>query len=733
MLELKNVSKFYYNKGVIASGFSKVNLKLNMGEFVVITGESGSGKSTLLNVISGLDSYEEGEMYINGKETSHYTEKDFENYRRKYISNIFQTFNLVNSYTVYQNIELVLLLNGYKKREIKKKVIELIKKVDLYNFRNTKVSKLSGGQKQRVAIARALAKETPIIIADEPTGNLDTESAASVIKLLSEVAKDKLVIIVTHNYEQIEKFATRKIKMHDGRILEDKVIKKTEEIKEAPKILDINNITFLNQIRLGVRNTFNILGKFILLFAVFLFITVAIISEYSSFRKQEHLLKSAGMNYVFQDTSLNRIVIKKKGNLAFTDEDYQALEKLENVEYLVKNDLLLDTGIELTNNDNMYLNCSASSMMLAPKTVDVGRMPENKNEIIVEGSKDYYYLSEMLEELLNSNLYMMINGEIDTTRKVKVVGIKYVDTNYVMNNKAYISDDLIDIIKFRMNEEFSRTKVFFLNKYADALVSPNERVPQGKAYVSYDLISLNNGYSIINKPIEINVENIYYKETLNLTIGKTYTKNNIKSLLGLTNYDEHNGKIFVNPEDYNTLYNKASYQSSILVKDEEKVDDIKLQLEEMGYQAVALKDTLVEQGASQIIQILRTIVTIGLIITLFLISYFIIKIILKSRNIYFSTIRMLGANQKVAKHLLIIELLTVANVAYLLYVGAIFLHAKGIVKMSWLENMVEIKYLKAPEYVILYLIIIGISYLISLKYARQLFKKSTIKTYNEEV
>ena len=119
MLELKNVSKFYYSKGIIATGFSKVSLKFEPGEFVAITGESGSGKSTLLNVISGLDSYEDGEMYIDGKETSHYTEKDFEDYRRKYIANIFQSFNLVNSYTVYQNVELVLLLNGYKKREIK--------------------------------------------------------------------------------------------------------------------------------------------------------------------------------------------------------------------------------------------------------------------------------------------------------------------------------------------------------------------------------------------------------------------------------------------------------------------------------------------------------------------------------------------------------------------------------------------------------------------------------------
>ena len=184
MLKLKNVSKFYYNKGIIASGFSKVNLELKIGEFVVITGESGSGKSTLLNVISGLDSYEEGEMYINGNETSHYTEKDFEDYRRKYIANIFQSFNLINSYTVYQNVELVMLLNGYKKHKVKKKILDIIDQVGLTKFKNTKVSKLSGGQKQRVAIARAMVKDTPIIVADEPTGNLDSKSANEVIEIL---------------------------------------------------------------------------------------------------------------------------------------------------------------------------------------------------------------------------------------------------------------------------------------------------------------------------------------------------------------------------------------------------------------------------------------------------------------------------------------------------------------------------------------------------------------------
>ena len=143
MIKLKNVSKYYYSKGVIATGFTKVNLEFNIGEFVAITGESGSGKSTLLNVISGLDSYEEGEMYVNGKETSHYMEKDWEIYRRKYIGNIYQNFNLINSYSVYQNIDLILSLNGVPRKLRKSKINELLARVNMTRYKHTKVSKLS--------------------------------------------------------------------------------------------------------------------------------------------------------------------------------------------------------------------------------------------------------------------------------------------------------------------------------------------------------------------------------------------------------------------------------------------------------------------------------------------------------------------------------------------------------------------------------------------------------------
>ena len=215
MIELKKASKFYSNKDTVSTGFSRIDLMLDIGEFVAMTGESGSGKSTLLNVISGLDTYEEGEMYVAGKDTSAFQIEDYEAYRKKYIGNIFQDFNLVNSYTVYQNIELVMLISGKNKNECKKKIEDLIELVDLSEFKDSKVSKLSGGQKQRVAIARALAKDAPIIVADEPTGNLDSKSADIVIKTLKKVSKSKLVIIVTHNYEQVEEYVTRKITMHD--------------------------------------------------------------------------------------------------------------------------------------------------------------------------------------------------------------------------------------------------------------------------------------------------------------------------------------------------------------------------------------------------------------------------------------------------------------------------------------------------------------------------------------
>ena len=223
LLTLKNIGKIYVSEGNVAVGIRGVNLTFDRGEFVAVTGKSGSGKSTLLSVISGMDTYEEGDLLIEGKSTAHYTQPDWEEYRQKYISFIFQDYNIIESFTVLQNVELA-LMHITDPRERRRRAMELIRRVGLSDRVRQKGSKLSGGQKQRTVIARALAKDSPIILADEPTGNLDSATGKEIIELLHEVSKDKLVIVVTHNFEQVEYCATRHIRVYDGAIESDHVI-----------------------------------------------------------------------------------------------------------------------------------------------------------------------------------------------------------------------------------------------------------------------------------------------------------------------------------------------------------------------------------------------------------------------------------------------------------------------------------------------------------------------------
>ena len=219
-LRLDGIGKIYVSEGAISVGIRGVSLEFERGEFVAVTGKSGSGKSTLLNAISGIDTYEEGELYVEGEPTSHYRQPEWEKYREKYISFIFQDYNIIDSFTVLQNVELA-LMHIDSKRERRRRALELIDRVGLTKQKGQKGSMLSGGQKQRTVIARALAKDSPMILADEPCGNLDSETSRQIIELLYEVSRDKLLIMVTHNAEEVEGYATRHIRVFDGRIESD--------------------------------------------------------------------------------------------------------------------------------------------------------------------------------------------------------------------------------------------------------------------------------------------------------------------------------------------------------------------------------------------------------------------------------------------------------------------------------------------------------------------------------
>ena len=238
-LKLKDIAKIYTTDGAVAVGIRGVNLEFDIGEIVAIVGQSGSGKTSLLNVIGGIDMYEEGEMYIEDNPTSHYTNEEWEQYREEYISMIFQEYNIIDSFTALENVELVLLdeENSAKRKD---KALELLERVGMKKYAKHKGSQLSGGQKQRVAIARALAKDSPIILADEPTGNLDEENSRQIINLLTEVSKDKLLIIVTHNKEQVDEYISREIRIFNGVVEFERKEKNDIDINKEDNIENSN-------------------------------------------------------------------------------------------------------------------------------------------------------------------------------------------------------------------------------------------------------------------------------------------------------------------------------------------------------------------------------------------------------------------------------------------------------------------------------------------------------------
>ncbi len=693
----------------------------------------------------GLDTYEEGEMYINGEETSGYTEKEFENYRKKYIGNIFQNFNLVNSYTVYQNIELVLLINGYKKHKVKKQILKVIDEVGLTKYKNTKVSKLSGGQKQRVAIARALIKETPIIVADEPTGNLDSKTAKSIIELLHKVAKDKLVIVVTHNYEQIEKYATRKLVMHDGKIIEDKILNNNIIVDKEEKYIGLSsiekaqnkkkNIGFINKIRLGVRNTFNIKIKFLLLLLVFFFVSISVFAGYTSLKKQEYEQENTGYNNFFDNTSNKRIIVKKTDNTEFNKKDYEKINKIENVDYIVENDIVLDEMINVKIG-NASIHGNFNDLKAFEGEIKYGRLPNKENEILIYGGKANYYFENAEDLLLNLECEVGY-GSNKMERKLKIVGVAINEEEIYGKTVYYVNTKILEEIKNITMRNSSNITTEYNDKILTPFgkqyqVEPNENVPKGYAIVSKDMNYLADYGYCIGDPIKITIENMYFKKELNLEIYTYYEEYDFESLIGLADYQNNKGAIYVNKDEYNNLFKEGNFQISVFIKDDKQSATTLTELEKEGFKTLYIKDTLQSFSGSSdpIVKVINVVIVCVVCIVLCFISYFIIKIILKSRNVYFSTIRILGATRKNAKQLLKIELFTVLNIAYIIVLVLIILINQSIIDIPYLYSLVS--FLELKDYVLTYIILVLISILIANTYSRKLFKKSAMNTYRDE-
>lgn len=267
MLQIKNISKQYKTGDLIQNALKNVSLNFRDNEFVSILGPSGSGKTTLLNIIGGLDRYDKGDLIINNVSTKNYKDRDWDSYRNHTIGFVFQSYNLIPHQTVLANVELALTIGGISKKERKKRALEALDKVGLKDQAHKKPNQMSGGQMQRVAIARALVNNPDILLADEPTGALDTETSVQVMELLKQVANDRLVIMVTHNPELAEEYSTRIVKLKDGEIIGDTDpfnpdVKKLEKPKH--KNLGKASMSVLTALSLSFNNLLTKKGRTIL-------------------------------------------------------------------------------------------------------------------------------------------------------------------------------------------------------------------------------------------------------------------------------------------------------------------------------------------------------------------------------------------------------------------------------------------------------------------------------------
>ena len=793
-IELKKVSKYYAGEDSVSMGFSRIDLNLDIGEFVAITGESGSGKSTLLNVISGLDTYEEGEMFVCGEDTTAYGTEDYEIYRKTYIGNIFQDFNLINSYTVYQNIEAVMLLSGKKKKECRQRVLELIDKVGLSQYRRTKVSRLSGGQKQRVAIARALAKDAPIIVADEPTGNLDSASAESVMETLSMVSADKLVVIVTHNYEQAEPYVTRKLTMHDGKIIEDKVIaaprgsddydyltdpyfesrslssdesrgydgqgsqddvsgrrsSKTGNRSVRAEVGTPKKMRKSAEIGLGIRNTFNLPAKFILLFIVYFFVSTAVLSQYATTKNSMHQSDLLGTNPYFTNSSSDRIIIKKNDESSFTEKDFAAIENLPNIKEIVKNDIALDSGVSFSMDDFYIEGPIMPESQIDPDSITYGHMPENDYEIVIKldsSSDAIISVSSDGESYIGKTVELQDMSQMQTyefSRPITVAGIILddsldEDSDYSLYGYStiYASEAVSNELLVSMMAAASKATLRFENTKIDndydRSIYTSAKIPEGKAYIFEDQTYYYKDEKAEGKDLGVKIKNRYFESDGLYKVDKILTSENCKELAGIPKdeYDMYYNCVFISKEDFKKLFDKGFFQISAFMINEQDSAETVAALNDMGYTTLALKDSLSDSTGG--FNVVISLMTYGRLlvefIILFFIAYAVIKLIMRSRNSYYSTLRILGATKSNTDNILRVELILMMIIAYGVDMAFVVLVKKEIIQIKEITKLLY--YLTPLDYGVLAVLLLLMSLLIANRYSRHIFTRSAMKAFRE--
>ncbi len=701
MIKLKEITKYYYGDSNVTLGLKSINLEFKKGEFIAITGQSGSGKSTLSNVISGMDSYEEGELYFKGLETSYYDEYDWEKYRKNKISFIYQSYNLIDSYTALENVESVIMIceneeNKYTRKQRRQKAMAALKKVGLEKQAHNKASHMSSGQKQRLGIARALAKDTDVIIADEPTGNLDVENGKAVMAILHQLAQEgKLVIVVTHNYELAEEYATRKIRLYDGEVVED--IKLDEELykdndfqsdfdaneveddKEPKKIFHISR-KFVSMNRKAQPHRSFFVGIFLLMAAV------ATIIFYGYFISNIDDTKTKTVSEdVFNNVDDTRLIVRRSDKKPIEESDYETLKSITNVVQVEKYDLANDNFFfykvntdytkDYKSTDKLkytivklekYNNFIKSSSCLDESDLLAGKMPSNVKEVVLYGDEDL--VGEEVEIYLKSDSW---KAKYYTGGKYIVSGVLKEETDQIYFNESlaleysYNWDDYETKLKYTLqdvnvhDDKNIKDTVIDKDKDKDVHITIGADLADDEIRLSNDIIQNLNEEGKRSGTV-IAFSYILEDATLSLSTGENETKDfNFKIVKDGINASERivevSEKAF-----FEILGVQESIQMSVYIKDYAYTDSAISEISDAGYEVIsALRVSATDYDPDLVGKRLQALlISVAGIIVLFVLEILVIYSLMKLKRADFIILKSLGMKRKMVSQMNYYDLIT---------------------------------------------------------------------------
>ena len=600
LLRLENLSKYYTGSQSVVMGLNSVNLTFHRGEFVAITGESGSGKSTLAHVLGGILPYESGELYFRGKPTSHFDGSDYERYRRDHISFISQSYGILPGCTVLENVISALRLSGMEKPAARKKAEEILRQVELWELQSRRAAKLSSGQKQRLSIARALAKPASILLADEPTGNLDPENSAKIMELLALAAKERLVILITHEFSEAENLATRHIALQDGQIVLDVALRPALPQPEPPAVETKKQPLsgYVTRLQLAGRPVWMALAlAFFALtaFAVFAFLGTFIIAlDDTPTRIYD---RSA-----FRNGDQTRIVAVKGNLVPMTEEDYAAILSCEYVAALEPYGYAADInygyreGVDFKYNNTAvdhgtwddpdvelstyaYLTSGAGFIKTIPLMPEgsaflaAGRLPENHREVVLAGSADQIgtTVPVYIQDVKNWSQSALIFLE------ATVVGV----TDY--GEGLYFHEDIGRAFVHNMTFDLDNRIYLPAEDLADDQIRPSE-------YVYNRVLTTTNPPRLYCLRTDVNQKTMDRDDPARYLFLDLVEKDLTLEEAGIAPWHSSllNQYYEVSPATFEkVIWQKNSDQVSITIADYAYTDRVIQQLKDMGYTAIS--------------------------------------------------------------------------------------------------------------------------------------------------